>query len=255
MNTAHGTTHSDRSKFEVAIICALETESTAVEASFDEVYDASLYGHALGDTNAYTLGRIGEHHVVLVYLPSIGKASSASAAAGLRTSFSSIRLSLLVGICGGAPSRQEQGSEVEIFLGDIIIGTGVVQYDLGRQYDGGRSVRRNTVHDNMSRLPPEIRSLLHKSQAGLGRRNMQEKALLYINSIHCKDEFATWAQPALDEDILYPAEFVHRHRLLDYCADCEAPGGMTCSGARQATCEELRCAEGSKVLRARHTHR
>lgn len=242
---------SRRRMFEVAIVCALQIESTAIEACLDDVYDATSYGKAPGDTNAYTLGRIGPHHVVLTYLPSIGKAPAAATAALLAISFDNIQLGLLVGICGAIPFIKEHGSTAEVALGDIIIGTGVVQYDLGRQYDVGRPIRKRSLEDSLSRSPPEIRSFLHKCQAGLERRAMQAKVQEYIEEICEKDDFKAWRKPALDQDILYEPDYIHQHRTVQHCG-CFAANAQTCNQAREATCDTLGCSKLRTITRLRH---
>lgn len=76
-----------RESFEIAIVCALNVEHNAVEALLDERFDdhSFCFGKAPGDPNTYIMGRIGNHAVVVVHLPGIGKANSASAAAGLHS--------------------------------------------------------------------------------------------------------------------------------------------------------------------------
>ncbi|KAI9036290.1 uncharacterized protein KD926_002108 [Aspergillus affinis] len=69
-----------RSEFEIAVICALQAESDAVEAAFDTKWEYT-FGKAAADPNTYSMGRIGRHNVVLVFLPSMGKACAASATA------------------------------------------------------------------------------------------------------------------------------------------------------------------------------
>jgi hypothetical protein len=88
----------NRNDFEIAVLCALGTESEAVFGVFDDIWQYQ-YGKALGDPNAYTAGRIGNHNVILAHLPSMGKASAASVAASLRSSFPEIRLGLVVEEC------------------------------------------------------------------------------------------------------------------------------------------------------------
>jgi nucleoside phosphorylase len=133
----------DRGDFEVAIICALQSEADAVEALFDKSWgnDGEMYGKAPGDTNAYTTGMIGLHNVVLAHMPKIGKKSAASVASSFRSSFGGIKLALLVGICGGVP----QGNDgEEILLGDVIISDGLIEYDFGRQYPD-KFARKDTL--------------------------------------------------------------------------------------------------------------
>ncbi|KAL9591272.1 MAG: hypothetical protein Q9179_007890 [Wetmoreana sp. 5 TL-2023] len=119
-----------RNDFEIAILCTLKTEFDAVEGLFDHFWeDDRNYGKALGDTNAYSTGRIGEHDIILAFLPGMGNVSSANVALSLRSSYTGIKLSLVVGVCGGFPFGME---EQEILLGDVVISTAIVQSDLGQ---------------------------------------------------------------------------------------------------------------------------
>src|SRR5467141_1954509 len=117
----------DRSYFEIAIICALPLEASAISMLFDKRWDDQRYGKAPKDSNAYSTGVIGHHNVVLVHMPNMGKVAAATAAAFLLASFPGIQLALVVGICGGAPGE-------DILLGGGLISEDNVQYDLGRQF-------------------------------------------------------------------------------------------------------------------------
>ncbi|KAF4637872.1 hypothetical protein G7Y89_g203 [Cudoniella acicularis] len=89
--------------------------------------------------NDYTLGKIGEHNVVIAVLPDgeYGTVSAAIVASDMRHSFPNIRIGLMVGIGGGAPIGQH-----DIRLGDIVVsaprdGKGdVFQYDFGKSIQG-----------------------------------------------------------------------------------------------------------------------
>ena len=61
-------------------MCALTIEADAVLAIFDETWDMAIYGKAQSDTNAYNVGRIGDHNVVLAHLPGPGRMSAATGA-------------------------------------------------------------------------------------------------------------------------------------------------------------------------------
>ena len=117
----------NRQYFEVALLCALRLEGNAVESVLDETFDTYSDGTSIdkapGDPNAYTVGPIGSHYVVLIYMPGIGKASSAAVTSGLRSSFSNIKLVLVVGICGGV---RKPANRSEILLGDVVISTSIV---------------------------------------------------------------------------------------------------------------------------------
>jgi len=146
----------DRDDFQIAIICALPLEAECVQATFDQLWDKK-YGKANGDYNAYTFGVISEHNVVLAHMPEMGKVSAATVAAGLRSSFKRIRAAFVVGICGAAPFRPDDQSE--IILGDVVISESLVQYDLGRQYHSTFQSKIN-AESSPSRPGSEIRSLL-----------------------------------------------------------------------------------------------
>jgi nucleoside phosphorylase len=115
----------NRDGFEIAILCALPVERDAVEALLDEEYekDGFSYGKAAGDSNTYTTGRLGNQHVVLAYMPSMGTISAAAVAVGIRSSFERLKTSIIVGICGGVPTAADG---TEIVLGDVIISTSVI---------------------------------------------------------------------------------------------------------------------------------
>ena len=64
--------------------------------------------HDANDTNVYTLGRIGEHNVIIACLPEgqTGTNSAAAVAVHMKSAFRSIRFGLMVGIGGGVPSEE-----------------------------------------------------------------------------------------------------------------------------------------------------
>jgi nucleoside phosphorylase len=97
-------------------------------------------GQDPNDTNLYTLGRIGEHNVVIACLPAgqIGTSSAAAVAMQMKSAFPSIRIGLMVGIGGGVPNEG-----ADIWLGDVVVGQphnghgGVIQYDFGKATPSG----------------------------------------------------------------------------------------------------------------------
>lgn len=118
----------------VAIICALKVEADAVLDVFDKFWDDCDEGDGIvkghSDSNSYTVGRIGQHNVVVAHMPQYSKGTSSSVATSLRITFPAVRVAMVVGVCGGVPSA---GDGEDIFLGDVIISTDVVEFDHGRQ--------------------------------------------------------------------------------------------------------------------------
>lgn len=111
----------NKDAFTVGWICALETELAASVAMLDEEFldlpDIS------DDSNAYTLGRMGEHNIVLVCLPAgtTGTNAAAAAATNMIRSFPRIRFGLMVGIGGGAPDEPSNDPRNDIRLGDVVV--------------------------------------------------------------------------------------------------------------------------------------
>src|ERR1700723_4215572 len=120
-------THED---YTVAWICALPLEAAAAKAMLDKTH--LQLSQSAADDNAYMLGEISGHNIVIACLPSgvYGTVSAATVAAHMRITFPSIRFGLMVGIGGGVPSTNN-----DIRLGDIVVSKptsgfgGVVQYD------------------------------------------------------------------------------------------------------------------------------
>lgn len=119
-------------QYTIAWICALHIEMAAARAMLDEVHQ-DLPRHR-NDTNAYTLGTIEHHNVVIACLPTAqyGTNNAANVLTNLVRTFPSIRLGLMVGIGGGVPSM------ADVRLGDIVVGTRVMQYDLGKTLGDGQ---------------------------------------------------------------------------------------------------------------------
>ncbi|KAI9661687.1 MAG: hypothetical protein M1821_008925 [Bathelium mastoideum] len=238
-----------RNDFEIAIICALQIEADAVEAMFDEFWEGhTSYGKAVGDSNTYTTGRIGEHNVVLAHMPGMGKSAAAAVATNIPTSFERIRLGLVVGICGGVPKSAEDGEE--IILGDVVVSTNVVQFDLARQYPH-RTISKNTLEDNLGRQNPEIRGFLQKMKGARGRKQLKDISLEHLTLFCGKDEFHSWRYPGADEDILFPSTYRHQHHTLGACSICADEEGGFCQVSLESTCGELECDTSNQVPRER----
>ena len=95
-------------------IAALSDELTSAQALLDDEHDA--LAAVKGDHNAYTLGRIGSHNVVIAGLPEgvIGTNAAGHAATNLFRSFCNVRFAFMVGVGGGVPAAN-------IRLGDVVV--------------------------------------------------------------------------------------------------------------------------------------
>ncbi|KAL8402589.1 hypothetical protein RB596_009093 [Gaeumannomyces avenae] len=164
----------DRGGFRLAIICALRIESDAVRLLFDEIYEKK-YGRETGDTNTYTTGRIGNHAAVLLLLPGMGMEASAAGARSLQSSYTNIKLALIVGVCGGLP--QIRGRDA--FLGDVIVSKSIVNHDFGRQYPDKFVVR--STEDTLGQTNNDIRGLLELLEGKDELDRLQKKARANLN--------------------------------------------------------------------------
>ncbi|KAK7949523.1 hypothetical protein PG988_016162 [Apiospora saccharicola] len=144
--------HAD---YAIAWICALSLELAASRMLFDEEHE-SLPAHD-GDHNAYVLGRIAKHNVVMVALPGVyGKVNAASVSTHLKRTFPNIKATLMVGIGGGAPG------EADLYLGDVVVGTRVMEYDLGKAVHDGEFERTATPKFPSSLLLSAVTNLRSK---------------------------------------------------------------------------------------------
>ncbi|KAF4439752.1 putative vps9-ankyrin repeat-containing protein [Fusarium austroafricanum] len=143
-------THSD---YTVGWISALPTEAVAATVFQDQ----ALQGPATQDSqdsNVYRFGKIGDHNVVIATLPKgeYGTAAAASVAKDLTRSFRNVRIGLMVGIAGGAPSSRH-----DIRLGDVVVSTPVGGLNGVFQYDFGKSVQFKEFQNTRSLdQPPQL---------------------------------------------------------------------------------------------------
>lgn len=122
-------------EYTVGWICAINIEYIAAQEILDEEHGVPQF-KPVNDNNDYTLGRVKGHKVVIAVLPTqeYGTNSAAAVARDLLRTFPNIRIGLMVGIAGGAPSKEH-----DIRLGDVVVSTpgngrgGVFQYEFGKQ--------------------------------------------------------------------------------------------------------------------------
>jgi len=211
-------THKD---YTVGWICALPTEFVAAQAMLDERHQA--LPNNIHDQNNYALGRIGNHDIAIACLPKYqtGTSSAAIVANTMLFSFPSIRFGLMVGIGGGVPSVV--GKRLDLRLGDIVVsaptgvGTGVVQYDMGKTEKQGQFRRTGALNKPPPMLLTAISSL--ETQYGL------EKQL----SEHISSGFARWypdwamkyAYQGADCDQLFEASYDHIDDNDESCQHCD----------------------------------
>lgn len=237
-----------REEFQIAVFCALNSEASAVEGIFDEIWEKpNKIGKAPADPYTYTCGKISTFYVVLVYLPDLGTASSSSVASICRASFPNIKLGLVVGICGGVPNP---GTEDEIILGDVIISADVKRISFGRVHENGFKPKNSTA-ETLSRATPEIKSFIKYLAGWSGSRQLKKDVTTYRDDLLQKKGFRSSRYPGRDSDKLFPSSYHHKHRGGVYCEACCGENVGVCQTAVTASCVELCCDEKQVIPRGR----
>jgi nucleoside phosphorylase len=185
----------------------LYIELAAACAMVDEVHpDIPTPEH---DSNNHTLGSIQQHNVVIVCLPAAGygNINAASVMTNLVRTFTCIRVGLMVGIGGGAPNPRN-----DVRLGDIVVGTRVMLYELAKMVPGGQ-----VQHTDVQRAPKKLlTTLLSKVRA---EHEANPSRILTI----LEERFARmpdYHHPNLPDD-LYQATYKHENMDALVCSDCD----------------------------------
>ncbi|KAG9854462.1 purine and uridine phosphorylase, partial [Aureobasidium melanogenum] len=212
------TPQSHPHQYTVGWICAIPTESIAASLLLDEEHERPDHV-SINDSNDYTLGKMKGHNVVIAVLPDgeYGQTSATSVVKDMLSSFPNIRVGLMVGIGGGAPTAQN-----DIRLGDIVVSSprngtgGVYQYDYGKLIQGQGFQQTGFLN--------QPSTLVRTAVSGL-RMQYKKKGHTIDESIReilheyprLADEFS---RPREDRDRLYKADFVHPVGHKGDCDDC-----------------------------------
>jgi nucleoside phosphorylase len=200
---------SNLDNYTVGWICAIEPEYLAAQLCLDEEHPNLKYHPSPNDTNSYTLGVINNHNVVIACLPhgSYGTSSAANVAANMIRSFPNIRIGLMVGIGGGAPT-----SDRDIRLGDVVVSSpgdgkgGVFQYDFGKK------IQEQDFQETgfLNRPPTALLTAVTKLKVEYKRRPGSLEAA--IGDVLQKEEEELreeLARPDASTDTLYRSDFIH----------------------------------------------
>ncbi|OAQ62928.1 ankyrin repeat domain-containing protein [Pochonia chlamydosporia 170] len=220
---------SNPGDYTVGWICALGTEYVAAQELLDDEHNPPDF-ISTNDTNDYTLGRLGKHNVVIAVLPDgeYGTSSAANVATHMLHSFPNVRIGLMVGIGGGAPS-----SKHDIRLGDIVVSaprdgeSGVFGYDFGKAIQG------HAFHYTriLNQPPISLRTAMIGIQAQYERKGHRLEAT--INAILEKNPRLEkkYKRPAPETDRLFKAKVTHDAcGCTDSCA--AEPSNLVLRGPR-----------------------
>ncbi|KAI5461570.1 hypothetical protein BGZ63DRAFT_238265 [Mariannaea sp. PMI_226] len=192
-------------RYTIAWICALHIEMAAARAMLDHIHDHPP--RWANDNNSYILGSIMRHNIVIACLPEAqyGTTNAANVLTNLTRTFPAIRQGLMVGIGGGVPSR------TDIRLGDIVVGTRVMQYDLVKVVGDGK-VRRTAV----PKIPDySLRTGVTSLRA---KHELEPSRVPYILRERMGSH-ADYGRPRTP-DLLFRATYPH-NSLLTNCDKCD----------------------------------
>ncbi|KAF7597186.1 hypothetical protein BBP40_009526 [Aspergillus hancockii] len=186
-------------EFTIGWICSLFNEYIAAREVLDEIYDERTPAPK-NSFNRYTRGRIGGHKVV-IGCPSAGKygiVSTPGVAEDMGCRFPCIRFVLVVGIASGAPRPKH-----DVRLGDVVIGTKVVQYGLGKRTSAVFKFVGHTSTPSQA-LVHAVTELKRRLVDGLDLHERLEAVFTRSPAIK-----ATFARPEPHTDRLYKSQYVH----------------------------------------------
>jgi nucleoside phosphorylase len=208
---------ADLKDYTVGWICAISTEYVAAQAFLDEEHEGPEYVSP-NDNNDYTLGKIGKQNVVIAVLPGgeYGIASAAVVARDMLDSFPNVRIGLMVGIGGGAPSQKH-----DIRLGDIVVSeprdrmSGVFQYDFGKTIQG----QSFCITGFLNQPPTVLRAAVSGVKAQYKRKGHGfEEAINKIldENPRLRQEYE---RPGSNSDRLYQSGVIHPPNNDSTCAE------------------------------------
>lgn len=208
--TSKELTHRD---YSVGWVCALVVELVAAMKMLDREHPD--LAKPSSDENAYTLGSIDGHNIVIACLPEgdIGNNPAATVATRMISTFPSIKFWLLVGVGGGVPSK--------VRLGDVVVSApvydtpGLIQWDLGIAQQGN-NFRRIGALDK----PPEaLRAAIKKLKAQHLIQGPDKRILSILEDIRSKESLSKYLQVENLEDVLFQADYPHVRQKIQTASD------------------------------------
>lgn len=199
--------------YTVAVVCAIEFEMSAIRCMLDEEH--GRLPSKQGDSNDYILGELHGHNVVLAWLPgNQGKSAAAIVATNLDRTFPSIAWRFLTGIGGGVPSDKH-----DIRLGDVVVSMpegpygGVVQYDLGKDTDGGFKLK-----GFLAPPPARLRTAVGRMQSD--HRLKDNKVEEFVSDMLKRNRrLNVYRRPPAESDVLFFTDYPHssNHATCELC--------------------------------------
>ncbi|KAK5050833.1 hypothetical protein LTR84_003392 [Exophiala bonariae] len=188
------------SDYTVACISPLALELAPLRAMLDGIHE-DLPRHR--NHNAYVLGELGQHNVVMVVLSEIGNNHSGIAALG-----------------GGVPSAGLQKAD-SVRLGDIVVSQptdiagGVIQFDRGKRLDGDLFLRTGCL----AKPPAFLTAAVEVLKAKHLQEGNQIRELISDMTKRYQNMKTDYIFPGIEQDQLFESEYSHVG--TETCRDCD----------------------------------
>jgi nucleoside phosphorylase/tetratricopeptide (TPR) repeat protein len=211
-------TTATHDEYTIAWICALPLEAAAARSMLDRTH--SPLPRSPTDPNAYQLGELNGHYIVIASLPNgiYGKVSAATVVSRMRSTFPRLQYGLMVGIGGGVPGKNH-----DIRLGDVVVSkpagkhSGVIQYDYGKAIQDGQFEATGTLNK-----PPQV-FLTHMGQLEAKQMTEGEDAFSHIVDealIQNPNMQERFSPPDQHTDYLFRSSY-HHGAGEDGCEKCD----------------------------------
>ncbi|PIG85932.1 kinesin light chain [Aspergillus arachidicola] len=205
-------------QYTIAWICALPLEMAAACAMLTKAH--TPLSKASTDPNAYELGELNGHFIVIACLPAgvYGKVSAATVVSRMRLTFPRLQFGLMVGIGGGVPSNSN-----DIRLGDVVVSkpvakyNGVIQYDYGKAVQGGQFEPTGALNKPPQALLTHISRLEAKQMTGGEDDVSKIVSDVLERNPNMKKKFSPPEQAA---DFLFHSSYHHGNKE-DNCEKCD----------------------------------
>jgi nucleoside phosphorylase len=207
---------SDPNTYTVGWICAIMVEYVAAQLFLDEEHEGPQH-LPQNDCNDYKLGKMGNHNVVIAVLPDgeYGTSSAARVAADMHHSFPNVRIGLMVGIGGGAPTQRNK-----IHLGDVVVSSPANGVGGILPYDSGKAIQDQTfqISKFLNQPPTHLRTAVQGLRSHYEiHGNQLEVAINFI--LEKKPRLRKYRRPAPNNDILYCSDFLHVSVPMSQCSE------------------------------------
>ena len=210
----------DRKDYHVAWICpGPEVSLDPPRLLLDEEHDRPIYD-ASYDQNTYICGTMAGHNVVLATTPPgmRGNVNAGRLVGPLFSTFPNIKMTLLVGIGGGVPSRTSADNPLEdIHLGDVVVGWPGDGTDAVIYYESGRSLVDNHF-EIIGKIDRPDWVLLQA--LGVLQSNHRFNQTSFDNHVHRLQADQRFAHPGIEHDRLFRSGYKHQGKKQD-CVTCD----------------------------------